>query len=256
MLVHSVSHKLILELNGSDFSIITVSKEHDILSCKTLNFFDDKIIKNLLDELPEVYADVNLLVRKTDFITIPEDFFEVDFNKIYSLSYLLNDDFILNIDKTDYGVGIVYPIEKLYFDLIISKFSRVMVCSEASLILKKIFKVVNFQKPKILISLNQEKLIVFVVKDNKLQLCNPYITKSDDDTFYYVMLAIEQLHLQPEDTELVILGEPPHRKAIFELFKNYINEINIWLEEYNSPNLFQNKQIIDRSFALQQLLCG
>lgn len=255
-MTHSVSHKLLIELNGNDLILVTVNKEEYVISAKSYNYIDEQILGKVLSELPDIYSEISLLVRKQNFITIPEQFYEEDISKLFALSYNLSDELLMNIDKTDYGIGVVYQLDKVFEELLKNKFSRLNVQNEVSVILKKIYKEANLKKPKIFITLNDEQLIVFVVNDGKLLLCNPYITKSNDDTFYYVMLAIEQLHLMPEETELVILGEPSNRKAIFELFKNYINEINIWLEEYKFDSSVFNKEIIEKSFAMQLLICG
>ena len=69
------------------------------------------------------------------------------------------------------------------------------------------------------------------------------------------MLTVEQLHFLPGETELVILGEPPSRNVIFDLFKNYIHEINIWLEEYKVEDEINNEPLLARSFVLQTLVC-
>ena len=255
-MTHSVSHKLILELNGNDLNLVTVNKDEQVIQINSYNIIDQQILEKILAELPDIYASINLLIRKKNFISIPEEFYEDDINKIYELSYKQDENDNLNLDKTDYSMGIVYQVEKAFTDLIKNKFSRVTVQSEVSIVLKKILAEANLKKNKIFVSLKDEQLILFVVSEGKLLLCNPYITKSNDDTFYFVMLAIEQLHLMPEDIELIILGEPPNRKTIFDLFKNYINEINIWLEEFNCPSALFNKEIIDRAFALQLMICG
>ncbi|NUM32380.1 MAG: DUF3822 family protein [Bacteroidetes bacterium] len=254
-MTHSVSHKLYIELNGNDLTLLTANKEAQIISIKNYNFIDEQLLDNILTELPDIYSEINLLLRRKNFITIPEQFYDEDIDKIYSLSYNLAEEDFLNIDKTDFGIGVVYQVDRVFAEKIKNKFSRVLLQNEVSLVLNKIFKT-NINKSKIFITKNDEQLNIYIVNNGKLMLCNPYITKSNDDTFYFVMLAIEQLHLMPEETELIILGEPPNRKAIFDLFKNYINEINIWLEDYNCDSTVFNKDIIEKSYPLQLLVCG
>lgn len=256
ILTHSVTHKLVLELSGNSLNIVTINKELHIVSFSSHDIVDSESLDNILKELPEIYSEVSLLISNADFITIPESFLESDINKIFALSYNLNYDFVLNTDKTELGICIVYPIDISLVNLIKKKFTRINIQNESSIIIRKIFKEINLKKSIIFITINSEKLNLYVIKENILQLCNSYFVKSLDDVFYFVMLTIEQLHLQPDETELVILGEPPDRKAIFELFKNYIKEINIWLEEYKFISNTGTNQKIESSFALQQLICG
>ncbi len=110
----------------------------------------------------------------------------------------------------------MYALDFRLTDLIISKFPRVKIYNEATIILKKIYHEIGLKQPRILISINTDKLLLFGINDGKLNLCNSFPIKSIDDIFYFVMLSIEQLHFLPSETELVILGEPPIRIEIFD----------------------------------------
>ena len=230
-MAHSASHNLFIELNGTDLTIATVKKDGLVVDLKIFPLVDKPALDIILADLPEIYSDITLLIRNNNFITIPESFYSSDISEIYKLSYNLPDSERVWLDKSDYNIGIAYGVEIGLADSIAAKFSRLKIKHEATVILSKLFREVNFKQSRILISLNQETLIIYAINEGKLVLCNLYYTKANDDIFYFVMLAIEQLHLLPGETELVILGEPPNRTELFELFKNYINEINIWLED-------------------------
>ncbi|MFM9944654.1 MAG: DUF3822 family protein [Bacteroidia bacterium] len=254
-LTHSVSHNLILELNGNDFTIATVKKDGLVVNLKFYPLVDQAIMEGVLVELPEIYSDVTLLIRKKDFITLPESFFTSNISEIYKLNYIISEGDRVWLDKLDNGLGIAYAIDVAIADVTAAKFPRIKIIHEATVILKKLFKEVNFKEPKIIISINTGSLIIYAIKDGKLLICNSFQAKSNDDIFYFVMLTVEQLHFLPAETELVILGEPPMRAEIFELFKNYIKEINIWMEDYQFSPEIKNTELLAYSFALQTLIC-
>jgi hypothetical protein len=254
-LTHSVSHNLILELNDNDLIIVVVNKDNLVIDLKSYPLIDTKILKDVLFKLPDIYSDISLLVRKKQFITIPESFYGNDLTKMYTLSYNLVREDKLILDKTEYNIGVVFSADTAMLDLILYKFPRVKIHHEATIIINKIFLEIGLKQPRILISINDDSLLIFAIIDGKLALCNIYSVKSNDDIFYFVMLTMEQLHFTSTETELVILGEPPHRSDIFDLFKNYIKEINIWLENVNLSDPLPNKHIISQSFALQNVLC-
>jgi hypothetical protein len=244
-----------LHLNGNDLSIITVKKDGMVDNLQFYPSINLQNLSNVLTELPEIYSDMTLLVSKQNFITIPENFYEVEFSDLFKLNYNLADEDTIGLDKSDYGIGIVYALNKDIANLITTKFPRVKIRHEANVLLKKLFKEVNFKQPRILISINNDILILMAISDGNLILCNSYQTKTNDDIFYFVLLALEQLNFIPAETELVILGEPPSRTEIFELFKNYIREINIWMEELKVSDKIANTALLSNSFALQVLIC-
>ncbi len=254
-MAHSVSHNLFIELNGTDLTIATVKKDGLVVDLQFFPKVDKSALDIILTELPEIYSDITLLIRNKNFITIPESFYASDISEIYKLSYNLPENDSVWLDKSEYNIGIAYSVEISLADSMAVKFSRLKIKHEATVILSKLFREVNFKQSRILISINNGNLIIYAINEGKLVLCNLYSTKANDDIFYFVMLAIEQLHFLPGETELVILGEPPNRNELFELFKNYINEINIWLEDYQTDPDLKNASVLSHSFALQTLIC-
>ncbi len=254
-MAHSVSHNLIFELIDDNLIIVTVKKNQFVVDFRFFETLDKDKLETILGELPEIYSEITLLIRNKNFITLPENFYNEDLSEIFKLSYTLFPNETVWLDKSEQNIGIAYAIDKSLIDLIVAKFPRVKIHHEAKVILSKLYKEVNFKQPRILITINTENLIIFAISEGELMLCNSYPVKSNDDIFYFVMLAVEQLHFIPSETELVILGEPPARIEMFELFKNYINEINIWLEEYQTDPQIINTESLAHSFALQTLVC-
>ncbi len=254
-MTHSISHKLILELNGSELALITVKKDGIVANIDFHSFFDNQILEQILDKLPEIYSDITVIIRRKPFITIPETYYTSDLNELFKLSYELPELDKIYLDKTESGIGIGYVMDPNIQTLIASKFTRATFTHEASVILKKLYKEVNFKHPRILISIHDGTLILFAINNTELVLCNYYQAKTNDDVFYFVMLVAEQLHFLPSETELIILGEPKNRNEIFDLFKNYIKDINIWVENYRMSDEIKHADLLSHSFALQALVC-
>lgn len=205
--------------------------------------------------MPDIYADVILLVRKKNFIILPEIYYQSEWIDFFTLSHNLQAREELCIDKSDHGFGIVYAMDLDFMSVINSKYLRVNRRNEVTVILSKIFKEINLRQPQIFISIDQGNLLVLAVNEGKLQLCNAYQVHNTDEIFYFVMLAIEQLQFLPAETELVILGKPVLKDALKELFKNYIQEIRIWSEPYRIEPGLMEEALIDNSFAMQTILC-
>ncbi len=254
-MAHSISHKLIIELNGSELTLITVKKDGLVANIEVYPFFDQPILEQILEKLPEIYTNITVLIRRKPFISVPENFYSANLSDIYKLSHEWPESEELYLDKSDNGIGIAYFLDPTFVSLVTAKFQRVTFQHEASVILKKLYKEVNFKQPRILFSINNETLIIFAINNAQLVLCNTYQAKTNDDVFYFVMLIFEQLHFLPGETELVILGEPPNRTELFDLFKNYIKDINLWIENYTISEDIKQPHLLAHTFAVQAMLC-
>jgi len=254
-LAHSVSHQLIIELNDNDLIVTTIKRDREIVNLQLFPSFKLTNLEEILSELPDIYSDVLLLARKTNFIILPEIYYQTDYKDLYTLNHILQNNEALYLDKSDHGFGILYSMDMDLLTLIRNKFLRIMQRSEVSVILSKIYKEINFRLPQIFITINKENLLIIAVNDGTLQLCNSYQAQNTDEIFYFVMLAIEQLQFLPTETELVFLGKPFLLNDLKELFKNYIQKIRTWEETFRGEENLINQNMIENSFALQSLLC-
>ncbi len=254
-MAHSVLHTLIIELNDNTLTVVILKKNQLVNDVKVYKEIDNDKLDKIMAGLPEIYSEIILLIRNKNFITIPESYTTTDVSQFFTLSYRLGENEKMWVDKSEQNIDIAYAIDTSLTDLIIAKFPRLKIRHEASVIVSKLLKEVNFKQARIFISINNKNLIILAINEGKLLLCNSYSVKSNDDIFYFVMLAIEQLQYVASETELIILGEPPNRAEMFDLFKNYINEINIWLEEYQTDKQVPSSESLLQSFALQTLIC-
>ena len=185
-MAHSVSHNLIFELIDDNLIIVTVKKNQFVVDFRFFETLDKDKLETILGELPEIYSEITLLIRNKNFITLPENFYNEDLSEIFKLSYTLFPNETVWLDKSEQNIGIAYAIDKSLIDLIVAKFPRVKIHHEATVILSKLYKEVNFKQPRILITINTENLIIFAINEGELMLCNSYAVKSNDDIFYFL----------------------------------------------------------------------
>lgn len=227
-----------------------------VASIEYYHLIDDTMLRGILNRLPEIFSEVHLLIRDKDFITIPESYFHENLESLFALSYVCDAEDEIRLDKTEHKIGVAYAVNKAHCRLIEEHYPRVKVRHETTVVLGQLYSEVNLKESRILISINHGRLNIYILNQGKLLLCNSFVVKSNDDIFYFVMLCIEQLHLVASQTEMVILGEPPSRDEIFDLFKNYIQEINIWIEDYHIEEDIKNFELMQSSFPLQLLVCA
>ena len=109
-MTHSVSHNLILHLNGNDLSIITVKKDGMVDNLQFYPSINLQNLSNVLTELPEIYSDITLLVSKKDFIKFLTD--NSTWKKLKELSEFKIEDFKDNVIQTK-KLRLDYEVYKL-----------------------------------------------------------------------------------------------------------------------------------------------
>lgn len=85
----------------------------------------------------------------------------------------------------------------------------------------------NKNKPGKLVTVNVQpaRLDVIISEGRKLIFYNSFAYRTSEDFIYYLLFACEQLKLNPENLELVIIGELERNSTIYSLFYKYIRNI-------------------------------
>jgi hypothetical protein len=75
---------------------------------------------------------------------------------------------------------------------------------------------------KLYVHVQQTHFEVIVVEGKKLLFYNTFNFQSPEDFIYFLLFVLEQLHLNPENTEVIIVGEVEKNSAIIHLAQKYI----------------------------------
>ncbi len=78
---------------------------------------------------------------------------------------------------------------------------------------------------KLVVHVQPSRFEVLVTSGKELVFYNSFRFQTSEDFIYYVLFVCEQLKLNPENTELVLLGEVERNSALYEILHKYIRHV-------------------------------
>ena len=79
---------------------------------------------------------------------------------------------------------------------------------------------------------------LIVLNEGRLQLHNHFNYKTKEDFIYYILFTAEQLHLNPENFKLELLGEVNENDELFKMAYTYIREVKLFEAEDHYKSSF------------------
>ncbi|HEY9168831.1 MAG TPA: DUF3822 family protein [Lutibacter sp.] len=89
---------------------------------------------------------------------------------------------------------------------------------------------------------------IVVIKNKKLELFNFFSFTSKEDFIYYILFTAEQLNLNPEEFELILMGDIEKESELYDIVYQYIRNIKFYVP--NNANLQLNEISSHSHFTL------
>ncbi|MFK5957420.1 MAG: DUF3822 family protein [Lutibacter sp.] len=80
---------------------------------------------------------------------------------------------------------------------------------------------------------------IIVVKNKKFELFNSFSFNTKEDFIYYILFVAEQLQLNPEEFNLVLLGDIEKESELYTILYQYIRTINFY-KPSNFPSILKD----------------
>ena len=107
------------------------------------------------------------------------------------------------------------------------------------------------------VNVSDDRFDLLNFKQNKLNFNNSFRYKTKEDFIYFLLAALEQLELNPEETEVVLLGIIDKNDALYEVIFKYIRHISL-IERNNTfkyTYVFNELKSHHHYVLLNALLC-
>ncbi len=78
-----------------------------------------------------------------------------------------------------------------------------------------------------LVNFRQGAIDIIIVQDRKLKLLNSYTCRADDDVLYFLVMAIEQMGLNPETVELYLCGNIEKDDKLHLQILKYVRNVHL-----------------------------
>jgi hypothetical protein len=79
---------------------------------------------------------------------------------------------------------------------------------------------------KVFININSALFDIIILNNNKLEYNNTFEGHTPEDFIYYVLFVLQQLNLNPENTEVVLMGEIEKKSAYYDILYKYVRNVS------------------------------
>lgn len=256
-----------VSLSGLSFCILNSQNNlieylHSINFKKKLNPNDvlDKLshVFNTEQALKQSFHDV-IVIHKNELSTIvPHALFNdenlADYlkfnNKILSTDYIAHD----TIEITD-SINVYVPYVNIN-NFLYERFGEFTYKHFSSILIEQIVKAEKHaEKPKMYVNVFNNSFDIIVVRSGKLILINTFEYQTKEDFIYYILFTAEQLNLNPENFELIFLGNIDSKDELYIITYKYIRFVflgkrldNFKFSETAQPTNDHSEMVILNSF--------
>ncbi|OFX20737.1 MAG: hypothetical protein A2033_03355 [Bacteroidetes bacterium GWA2_31_9] len=238
-LTYHLSIKLLQD--GFSFSILDtvrnkyIAISHYIVDLKIETFSDkfEKIIDSN-ELLQRNFKSVYVMCCFSKFTQVPAPLFDASkVDSIFNFLHEKDDDEELLHNKLDIsGTYLIFAIKKNYLDLISKQFPNAKFFHYSLPIIEnKLMLYKNKQQQKVFVNINKSSFDILVIDCNKMLLFNTYMIENEDDFIYFILYVFEQLALNPEDVEVIFMGNTKKDDLYFQKARKYIR--NLKFDKYD-----------------------
>lgn len=233
-ITHSVSHQLRLGVSGQQVQYGVMDKNRQRLTTGKQYVTDSKSLQDLLDQdniLSNIYAHTDLVVISPKFVIAPEEIARHDHNyELFKLNNRSNPDERLYRDHSLEQRETQYAGPREILRLLKNKFPNMTRRHISSVFIEQIAQLKSELEAQLQIYFSGEYLYLVGSKSGELLINNSFHCTSAEDVFYFTMLSLEQLKLDPRETEFFLYSSTAFEQPLTDLFKNYSQKVTLLVE--------------------------
>jgi len=224
-----------LSMHGLDFSVYDNSK-NKYIALQSFKFVGVKDENKLIDELETVFKEndwllskfkkVNFLYSNPSCTLVPVALFaEREKNKYLAFNQPVSDGFVadFNILKNANAVN-VFQISETLLKKVTSTWKDLSIFHTSSVFIESLL--INYKNKvgnnTLFVQSYNEYFEIVYLKESKLYYHNTFHFRTKEDFIYFLLAAIEQLKLNPEEVKIILSGAIDKSSIYFEMVYQYI----------------------------------
>jgi len=258
---------LSIQLSLDGFSFCVYNKIQDEIGVFAVYEFVDKIDSPYkhLELIKQLYQQETLLQVKYNSVSVthsnnlvtqvPKAFFDKDNLADYlqhTVKVLENDFITYDEIRNSEIINVYIPFVNINNFLLDIYGAFVYKHSSTILIGKLLNNYKNLEGDFCFINVSKNNFEIIVLINKKLELFNSFSFNTKEDFIYYILFTAEQLNLNPEEFNLVLLGDIEKKSELYEILYQYIRNIKFY-EPINSPSILNSISSHSNFTLLNQL---
>ena len=176
------------------------------------------------------------------------------FNQNISYSFDIFSNTIFTTDKV-----ILFAVYQPLKTIIDERFSEYSLKHHNNVLLLALLKLQKNKKttPSLYVSVSSNLIHIIGIDNENLLMCNTYQFSSKEDFIYFVLLAYDQLSLNPKKDSLYLLGDISRSSLIFQICWQYILNISFidQLSGIKTASAFDHMPTHQYFTLIQSTLC-
>ncbi|WP_024769029.1 DUF3822 family protein [Aquimarina macrocephali] len=237
--IDNTSKTLSIQVSLNGLSFCTVNTNNQITSIEHETFGIQLSPKQVLDKikytfdhnhnLKEVFDTIEVIYQNELYTVVPKPLFSEKLLNEYLKfnTKVLQNDFIAFDELNPHNIVTVYipytNINNFFFDTFGSFTYK---HSSTILINSLLTQEKNSESITVFANMNDASFDIIVINKGNLILSNTYKYQTKEDFLYYLLYTTEQLQLNPEEFNLVFLGDISKDSEFFNIAYTYIRHIS------------------------------
>jgi hypothetical protein len=175
------------------------------------------------------FQEVLFLIETSKTTLIPVPLFdENEVDTFAGFNFPDNDNSLFLHDRLIYpDTYNLYAIPKIIMETLKALFPRArFICHSSALIEGLMIQYKNLQeKKRAFVNTRNSYLDIVIIEGKNLLYHNSFKYSTKEDFIYYIIFVLEQLNLNPEETELILSGFIEKSSSLFEMVYKYVRSI-------------------------------
>ncbi|MBW2937920.1 DUF3822 family protein [Aureisphaera sp. CAU 1614] len=243
-------------LYGLSFLILSSESRKALLIERT--FESARTPEELLEELKKAFTEeerlsqtfskVSVIFGSHFYTLVPSSLFDESKASEYLKfnTKILTNDFVSHDLVESHDIQVVYVPFVNINNYLFEKFGNFQYFHSATVLLKHFLDREKYTiKSKVFLNVEKDWFDCLAISQGKVELCNSYPFKSPEDFLYFTLFAFEQLHLNPDQVDVVLSGNIDNPSPLYELLYRYVRNIS-FIEEtaYTVENEENHKNFV------------
>jgi hypothetical protein len=228
-----------LSLDGFAFCVF----DKDLVDVVLLNVFEfenrSQTPEQLLDNVKEVFDTEPILSRKFNSINVshknnlstlvPVELYDkgkhAEYLK-YTIKVLESDSISVDDLKENDSNNVYIPFKNIN-DFLIEKLGGFDYIHASSILISGLLKYYKHNLHKhFFVNVSKNSFDIVYIDNNKVQFHNSFLYYTKEDFLYYILFAMEQLMLNPDEQTLTFLGAINKNSPLYDITYTYVRNIN------------------------------
>lgn len=223
-------------LTGKPLAVKTISMGKVNVTSKIEDLFAEAFQNN--PELKNGYDEIVIIHSNNLSTFVPAALFDEEYLGSYLQfnTKVFETDFFAFDELPNYEMNNVYIPYVNMNNYFIDQFGTFDYKHANSILVQKLLELSkNNEERKMFVHVSDSHFEIIILQNQKLQLFNTFEYQTPEDFIYYILFTAEQLHLNPENFKLELLGKISEGDELFNIAYKYVRNVSLFGQNHTDP---------------------